>query len=34
MKEKINQIKELFEAIGVFFVLIFLQIWFIITGNE
>jgi hypothetical protein len=34
MKEKIFAIKELFEAIGVFFILIFLQIWYIITGNE
>ena len=31
MKEKINQIKELFGAIAVFFCL---QIWYIITGNE
>tara|TARA_B100001989_G_scaffold213535_1_gene163517 strand:+ start:680 stop:784 length:105 start_codon:yes stop_codon:yes gene_type:complete len=34
MKEKINLIKELFEAIGVFFILTCLQIWYIITGNE
>jgi hypothetical protein len=34
MKEKFNLIKELFEAIGVFFILISLQIWHIITGNE
>jgi|TARA_B100000989_G_scaffold115828_1_gene85241 hypothetical protein len=34
MKEKINQIKELFGAIGVFFILTCLQIWYIITGNE
>jgi hypothetical protein len=34
MKEKINAIKELFGVIGVFFVLIFLQIWYILTGNE
>tara|TARA_B100001094_G_scaffold179160_1_gene173432 strand:- start:4155 stop:4259 length:105 start_codon:yes stop_codon:yes gene_type:complete len=34
MKEKINLIKELFGAIGVFFILTCLQIWYIITGNE
>tara|TARA_E500000178_G_scaffold229134_1_gene225785 strand:+ start:192 stop:296 length:105 start_codon:yes stop_codon:yes gene_type:complete len=34
MKEKINQIKELFGAIAVFFILTCLQIWYIITGNE
>jgi hypothetical protein len=34
MKEKLNAIKELFGAIGVFFVLTCLQIWYILTGNE
>lgn len=34
MKEKLNAIKDIFFAIGVFFVLIFLQIWYILTGNE
>jgi len=34
MKEKLNEILGLFQAIGVIFVLIFLQIWYIITGNE
>jgi hypothetical protein len=34
MKQKLNAIKELFGAIGVFFILIFLQIWYILTGNE
>jgi hypothetical protein len=34
MKEKLIAIKDLFQAIGVFFVLIFLQIWYILTGNE
>jgi len=31
---ELNAIKELFGFIGVFFVLIFLQIWYIITGDE
>jgi len=34
MKQKINLIKELFEAIGGFFILTLLQIWYILTGNE
>lgn len=34
MKEKILAIKELFGAIIVFFFLICLQIWHILTGNE
>jgi len=34
MKQKFNLIKEIFCATGVFFVLIFLQIWYILTGNE
>jgi hypothetical protein len=34
MNQKINLIKEIFMAIGVFFALTCLQIWYIITGNE
>mgnify|MGYP001626803323 CR=1 FL=1 len=34
MKEKLIAIKELLQAIGAIFVLTFLQIWYIITGNE
>jgi len=34
MKNKVNEIFGLFQVIGVFFVLISLQIWYIITGNE
>jgi len=34
MKEKLIAIKDLFQGIGMFFILIFLQIWYIITGNE
>jgi len=34
MKKKLIQIKELLGAIGVFFALICLQVWYIITGNE
>jgi len=34
MNKKLNAIKELLGAIGVFFILIFLQIWYILTGNE
>jgi len=34
MKNKVNEIFGLFQAIGVIFVLISLQIWYIITGNE
>ena len=34
MKQKFNLIKELFIGVGVFFFLICLQIWYILTGNE
>jgi len=34
MKEKLIAIKDLFQVIGVFFVLTLLQIWYILTGNE
>jgi len=34
MKQKLIQIKELFIAIGTFFFLISLELWYIITGNE
>tara|TARA_A200000159_G_C7322489_1_gene339419 strand:- start:991 stop:1095 length:105 start_codon:yes stop_codon:yes gene_type:complete len=34
MKDRIEATKVLLGAIGVFFLLIFLQIWYIITGNE
>lgn len=34
MKNKIKAVADLFGAIGVFFVLICLQIWYILTGNE
>jgi len=34
MKDRIEATKVLFGAIAVFFLLIFLQIWYIITGNE
>lgn len=34
MQERIKAIKDLFGAIIVFFVLICLQIWYILTGNE
>jgi len=34
MIKKIIGIKDLFQAIGVFFILISLQIWYILTGNE
>jgi hypothetical protein len=34
MKNKVNEIFGLFQVIGVIFVLISLQIWYIITGNE
>lgn len=34
MKNKLNQIKETFYFIGMFFILLSLQIWFILTGDE
>ena len=34
MKDKLNLIKELFGAIGAFFLLTCLQVWYILTGNE
>jgi len=34
MIKKLIAIKDLFQGIGMFFILIFLQIWYIITGNE
>jgi hypothetical protein len=34
MKNRIEATKDLLGAICVFFLLIFLQIWYIITGNE
>jgi hypothetical protein len=34
MKNKIIGIKELFGFIGVCFLLILFQIWYILTGNE
>jgi hypothetical protein len=34
MKQKLNEIKNLFGAIGMFFVLTCHQIWYILTGNE
>jgi len=34
MKEKLNETLGIFQAIGVIFVLILLQIWYILTGNE
>lgn len=34
MKERINAIKDLLGFIGVFFLLILFQIWYILTGNE
>jgi hypothetical protein len=34
MKNKLKAIKEIFQAIGMFFALLFLQVWYIITGNE
>jgi hypothetical protein len=34
MKQKLNAIKELFLCIGMFFVLLCLQTWYILTGNE
>lgn len=34
MTNKLKAIKEIFLFIGVFFVLLSLQIWYILTGNE
>lgn len=34
MKQKLNEIKILFGAIGVCFLLTIFQIWFILTGRE
>ena len=34
MKNKLNAIKETFLFIGMFFVLLFLQTWYILTGDE
>ena len=34
MKEKIEAVKDLFGAIIMFFLLICLQIWYILTGND
>ena len=34
MKNKLKQIKELFLGVGMFFILLSLQIWYILTGNE
>ena len=34
MREKINAIKELFGLIFMFFILMCLQTWYILTGNE
>jgi len=34
MKDKLNLIKELFGAIGVFFLLTCFQVWHILTGRE
>jgi len=34
MKNKLNAIKDIFCFIGMFFVLLSLQIWYILTGNE
>lgn len=34
MKIKLNAIKETFLFIGMFFVLLSLQIWYILTGDE
>jgi len=33
-KDKLKAIKEIFGFIGIFFVLLFLQIWYILTGEE
>jgi len=34
MKNKLNAIKEIFFFIGMFFVLLSLQTWYILTGDE
>jgi len=34
MKSKLNQIKEIFLGVGIFFTLLSLQCWYILTGNE
>jgi len=34
MKQKLNTIKETFLFIGMFFILLSLQIWYILTGDE
>jgi len=34
MKSKLKAIKEIFLGVGVFFVLLSFQIWYILTGNE
>jgi len=34
MKNKLKAIKEIFLGIGMFFVLLCSQIWYILTGNE
>jgi len=34
MKNKFKQIKEIFLGVGTFFVLLSLQTWYILTGNE
>jgi len=34
MKKKLNTIKEIFLGVGIFFVLLSLQCWYTLTGNE
>jgi len=34
MKNKLKAIKEIFLGIGIFFTLLSLQCWYILTGNE
>jgi len=34
MKNKLNAIKETFCFIGIFLLLLCLQVWYILTGNE
>lgn len=34
MKNKLNAIKEIFLGVGMIFILLSFQIWYILTGNE